>query len=200
VLGLRACGSSNGSAQPAAAGTSSMAMATTPPATTAEATADSDATPTGPHNFADIDFASGMIPHHAQAIEMARIVFKRTDNAEIKELATKIKAAQTPEITTLSGWLTAWGAPVPDPSSMDAMSMAGMIRPADLKKLKSAPKAKAETLFLTQMSEHHAGAIAMAKTELTSGSNPQAKALARSIKTAQAAEIAQIRAMLKTVG
>jgi len=197
VLGLSACGS-DGSAEPAAGGTSSMTMATTPPAVAAEATASSGATATGPHNFADIDFAMAMIPHHAQALEMARIVLERTGNAEIKELATKIEAAQIPEITTLSGWLTAWGAPVPGLSSTDGMAMHGMMSAADLRKLKST--SKVDALFLAQMSEHHAGAIAMAKTELESGSNPQAKALAQSIKTAQAAEISQMKAMLAALG
>jgi len=197
-LGLSACGSSD-AADASSGGMKSMATASP---TAAEATQNSSPAATGSHNSADVDFATAMIPHHAQAIEMARIVLNRTKNAKVKELATRIETAQTPEIETLSGWLAAWGEPVPDPSmSMGAgMPMDGMMSDADLKRLKSASKAKGDALFLTQMSQHHAGAIAMAEEELGSGSDPDTKAMAQSIKTAQTAEISEMKALLASIG
>ncbi len=74
------------------------------------------AVPTG--RVGDVMFAQMMIPHHQQAIEMADIALgKPSASATVRDLATQIKAAQDPEITVMSGWLTAWGAsPRPPPA------------------------------------------------------------------------------------
>ncbi|AOP47075.1 DUF305 domain-containing protein [Streptomyces lydicus] len=62
-------------------------------------------------------FAKGMIPHHRQALEMAAAAATRAASPQVKEVAATIMKAQDPEITTLSGWLTAWGEPVPGKTS-----------------------------------------------------------------------------------
>jgi len=66
----------------------------------------------GPHSDADVAFATGMVPHHAQAVQMADMALGQATKPEIKTLATEIKASQTPEIQTMSGWLVGWGKPV----------------------------------------------------------------------------------------
>ena len=203
AFALSACGSSDTSAG-SSSGTQMDSMGSpsaTPAATTAAATPTSEPEATGPHNLADVDFARLMIPHHAQAIEMARVVLKRTDNAQVKALASRIEAAQTPEISTLSGWLTSWGAPVPDTSMPmgSEMQMGGMMSHADMRKLAKASAAKVDALFLAQMTKHHRGAIAMAGIELADGSNPQAKALAASIKKAQTAEVSEMKTLLASI-
>jgi uncharacterized protein (DUF305 family) len=200
VVGLSGCGSSAGTdASTAAPGTA----ATTPVAPSTQTSAPAPGPEaTGPHNVADVEFATGMIRHHAQAIEMAGIVRKRTRNAEIADLATKIEAAQSPEISTMSGWLTGWGAPVPDPSVRmpDDMEMGGMMSGSDLRKLAATTTSSVDALFLTQMIEHHQGAIVMAQDELASGSNPPAKELAGSIGKSQTAEVAAMKRMLAAIG
>jgi uncharacterized protein (DUF305 family) len=65
-------------------------------------------------NDADVAFAQGMIPHHEQAIEMSELADGRAQSAEVKELATAIKAAQGPEIQTMTNWLESWGEDVPE--------------------------------------------------------------------------------------
>ena len=47
-------------------------------------------------NQADVDFAQGMIPHHAQAIEMADMAIAQAESAEVIDLAERIRAAQDP--------------------------------------------------------------------------------------------------------
>ena len=56
---------------------------------------------------ADVLFAQSMIPHHEQAIEMADLALDPASGAStaVRELATRIKAAQDPEIATLRAWL-----------------------------------------------------------------------------------------------
>lgn len=54
---------------------------------------------------ADIDFMMQMKPHHQAAIDMAKIVLANGKNAETKQLAQEIVAAQEKEIATIDAWL-----------------------------------------------------------------------------------------------
>lgn len=90
-------------------------------------------TAAGAHNAQDVSFAQGMIPHHQQALEMARLAATRASSAKVKDLATRIEKAQDPEIRTMSGWLKSWDEKMPSGSStgsgvpgMDHSGMPGM--------------------------------------------------------------------------
>jgi uncharacterized protein (DUF305 family) len=65
------------------------------------------------HNDADVMFAQMMIPHHRQAIGMAKMAPTRATDPQVKELAATIRAAQDPEIQTMASWLTAWASRCP---------------------------------------------------------------------------------------
>jgi len=82
-------------------------------------------------NAADIEFAQGMIAHHEQAIEMAEIALDPNAgaSAEVVDLATRIQAAQDPEVELMTGWLTAAGESVTMDTSdgYDMSSMEGMM-------------------------------------------------------------------------
>jgi uncharacterized protein (DUF305 family) len=160
-------------------------------------------------NDADVTFAQSMIPHHQQAVQMAKMAAMKSSRPEVKEIAGKIESAQGPEIETMTGWLKDWGKKVPsgsmsgmdhgsnhDMDSMGSEDMPGMMNDADMKKLDSASGASFDRMFLTMMTEHHTGAIEMAKTEQTDGKNPDAVALAKKIEADQTAEITQIKQLL----
>lgn len=156
----------------------------------------------GTFNDADVTFAQAMIPHHQQAVQMAGMAEGRAADAEVEELAGKIQAAQQPEIDTMTGWLTAWGRPAPEPhmsmgSGMGHDSMPGMMTDADMAELMDATGAAFDEHFLTMMISHHEGAVEMARTEVAQGSNPEAKALAQKIITDQQAEITTMRTILE---
>jgi uncharacterized protein (DUF305 family) len=175
------------------------------------------AAPAGPHNQADIAFAQMMLLHHQGAIAMADLAPTRASSAAVKALAMKIKAAQTPEIKQMSGWLAAW-APATDmngmpirtssgavggmsgmnqPTGTTAAAMPGMMSDAQMTQLTAASGAAFDKLFLQLMITHHQGALTMAKTEKAAGQNPSALALANSIITSQTAEIATMQDLLK---
>jgi len=161
---------------------------------------------TATFNATDVGFAQGMIPHHAQAVEMADLALEKSSNAEVVALAKQIKAAQNPEIQTMSGWLKAWGQNVPstdsmssgshDMSGMSGMMMDGMMSEADMKKLESSTGTAFDRLWLELMIQHHEGAVRMSEDELKDGKQPEAKALAQSIVSSQQAEISTMKSLL----
>ena len=69
-------------------------------------------------NDADLTFATDMIPHHQQAVEMAELAADRAKSPEVRQLAEDIEAAQGPEIETMTQWLRDWGQETPS-GSMD---------------------------------------------------------------------------------
>lgn len=50
-------------------------------------------------------FLTEMIPHHQGAVAMAKLVPTRTENAQVRNLATAIIKAQQAEITQYTAWL-----------------------------------------------------------------------------------------------
>lgn len=153
------------------------------------------------HNSADVQFAQEMIPHHRQAVQMAKMAATQAGSAEVKSLAKDIEAAQGPEINTMSGWLKSWGESIPsdkDPhAGMSGMAMPGMMSTEDMNKMKAATGAQFDTMFLTMMIAHHEGAIEMAKIEQQKGKSPDAKKLAAEIEKTQATEIDTMNKLLK---
>ncbi|UXY26157.1 DUF305 domain-containing protein [Streptomyces sp. HUAS TT20] len=154
----------------------------------------------GAHNAQDVSFAQGMIPHHQQALEMARLASTRASSAQVKELAAAIEKAQDPEISTMTGWLKAWGEQVPmagmEMDHSGHSGMAGMMSTEDMTALKKATGKDFDTKFLTMMVDHHKGAVEMATAESTKGEYGPATGLADDIVTAQNAEIKEMNRLL----
>lgn len=156
---------------------------------------------TGAKNDADVEFATMMIPHHAQAVGMAAMAPNQGTDPKVKALAAKVKAAQAPEIARMTGWLTGWGAPVPDTAGDSGMSgmddqAGGMMSGQEMTDLGKATGSGFDRMWLQSMIRHHEGAVDMARTQLAKGINPDAKKLAQSIIDSQSAEIAEMKSIL----
>ena len=157
------------------------------------------------HNNADVEFLTGMVPHHQQAVQMAAMAKTNASSAQVRSLARKIEAAQGPEIEKMQAWLEDWDEKPSDSGSdmagMDHGSgggMAGMMTKQDMGRLEAAAGTAFDRMWLTMMAEHHRGAVAAAKTEQRDGENPEVKALAKKIEADQTAEIAEIEKLLDT--
>ena len=197
---LSACSSSGSPSHSMTSGTSMSGMSM---GAGASASTTAGAPATGPHNAADVTFATDMIPHHAQALQMAKMALATSTNPKITQLAQMIENEQTPEISAMSGWLRGWKKPVPDTSdngmTMSGTSMPGMMSDADMTKLDAATGSSFDKLFLSQMITHHTGALTMANTELRDGQNSDAKTLARAIIAGQTKEITTMKTLLPTI-
>ena len=203
ALSLGACSSSADVTADTAADTAAEAASDTTAAATDTIAADAE------FNKGDVTFAQDMIPHHQQAVEMAKIALDpaRSASAAVKDLATRIQGAQGPEIELMTGWLSTWGQPIPAADSADSMEghnmegaksagMEGMMTAAEMTQLEAANGPAFDKLWLDMMIRHHKGAVNMSKTAQTAGKSAAVKELAAKIVTAQVAEIAEMQKLL----
>jgi len=150
------------------------------------------------YNADDVAFATNMIPHHQQAVDLSAMVPDRCTNAGLVALADQISAAQQPEINVMKVFLVQWNEN-PDTNSGHAghgSTTQGMVDAATMTKLESLSSEEFDELWLASMISHHQGAIEMAKAEIANGDNVDAKTLANNIVTTQEAEIGQMKQML----
>jgi uncharacterized protein (DUF305 family) len=163
-----------------------------------------------PYNAQDITFVSGMKPHHEQAVEMADMILEKDPSPEVRALAQQIKGAQQPEIDQLEDMLDTFGVEGTaggehggehggGHSSDSAAGHEGMMSEEQMAELEAASGVEAERLFLEMMIEHHTGAVSASETEIAEGEYDEAIALAREIKTAQEAEITEMKVLLESL-
>lgn len=182
VLALSACGSSDDStsgSMMSGSGNNSASM--------------SAGTSTGAKG--DVEFAQMMIPHHEQAVEMADLALQNDSaSADVKALATQIKAAQDPEIKQMTVWLSQWGAA--ESSGPMGHGSGGMQDDQDMTALKDASGADFDRMWLTMMIAHHQGAVTMAQDVLATTAHAGVKEMANAIVKGQQSEIAAMQGML----
>jgi uncharacterized protein (DUF305 family) len=124
-----------------------------------------------PYSQADIDFMSGMIPHHAQAVLIAGWAASLGARPDVRILCERQVVAQRDEIEFMRNWLRDRGEVVPKANATHHrmrmngvehdMLMPGMLSPEDLARLDKASGAEWDRLFLHAMIRHHEGAIKM---------------------------------------
>ncbi|AVH22261.1 DUF305 domain-containing protein [Nocardia cyriacigeorgica] len=172
---------------------------TTATETTTSAAATTSASTRTDFNEADVTFLQMMYPHHAQAVDMAKMVPSRTQNPQLLALAAAVEAAQAPEMQQITTLLESFGKPAPsaeEHGGHGGHAMPGMMTPEQMTALENATGPEFDRQWMEMMIEHHVGAIDMANTVLAEGVNPDTKALATSIVAAQQAEIDQMKQML----
>jgi uncharacterized protein (DUF305 family) len=163
------------------------------------------------HNDADVEFASNMLQHHAQALAMVDLTIDRPLDPEVQQLAEQIRDAQAPEIETFTDWLTDWDEEVPETvrdhsnaghdmddmgDSMNDENMPGMMTSDDMGALEDASDAEFQTMWLEMMIEHHEGAVEMAKAEQGDGHYKPAIDVAVNIVESQTAEIETMKGLV----
>jgi uncharacterized protein (DUF305 family) len=162
-----------------------------------------------PYTRADVDFISGMIGHHAQAVLMAGWAKSHGASASLQGLAERIVVAQQDEIVFMQRWLRERREQVPsaDPShmmmaGMDMKLMPGMLTPEQLIALDKARGSDFDRLFLQDMIQHHNGALSMVATLFDShgaGQDEDVFKFAVDVHADQTTEINRMTLMLQSV-
>jgi uncharacterized protein (DUF305 family) len=161
---------------------------------------------------ADVEFMQGMIPHHAQAVIMARWAQTHGAREDVKILCQRIAIAQTDEIHLMRRWLADRHQDVPDSASTKhvmkmgnmehEMLMPGMLTDDQMRALDAARGSTFDRLFLTGMMGHHQGAIDMVHELFSHGDAGHDETVFRfatDVEADQSAEIHKMQLMLATV-
>ena len=152
---------------------------------------------------------SGMIGHHAQAVKIAGWAPSHGASASVQTLCERIINEQSDEIRTMQQWLRDRLQPVPDAQTMGmkmsmggtahVMLMPGMLTDAQLAELDAARGARFDRLFLTDMIQHHRGAVSMVKELFSTpgaGQDETVFKFASDVNVDQTTEIARMEKML----
>ena len=163
-----------------------------------------------PYIRADIEFMAGMIPHHAQAVVMAKMAPTRGASPAILRLTGRIINAQEDEIVMMQQWLADRRQPVPeaDPRGMKMNMdghemmhlMPGMLSQAQMDSLDKAQGPVFDRLFLVYMIQHHRGAVSMVDVLFGTpgaGQDETVFKFASDVHTDQTTEIARMEKMLE---
>lgn len=160
---------------------------------------------------ADIDFMTGMIHHHAQAIQISRLAPTREARPSVQTLASRIINAQRDEIATMQRWLGDRGQEVPELHESDSgimvhgaghlhmEGMPGMLSQEQIDRLSAASGLEFDRIFLTFMIEHHQGAVTMVRTLFATDGAGQDEGVFRfasDVQVDQATEVARMQRML----
>jgi uncharacterized protein (DUF305 family) len=187
-------------------GTSAPAPVTAQPAGVAQAEADSIR---NPYTAADVHFMQSMIGHHSQAIAMASWAPSHGASASVRTLAERIINAQQDEIVTMQTWLADRHQTVPAAGPMKMMMngketvmlMPGMLTEAQMHELDLAKGPDFDRLFLTDMIQHHKGAVSMVKDlfgTYGAGQDEVIFKFASDVNVDQTTEIARMERMLNS--
>ena len=172
------------------------------------------ATPPGlgrlPYSDADVDFMSGMIPHHAQAVIMAGWAPSHGARTDVSILCERIVVGQRDEIVAMRTWLGDRGQAVPDATSTrhrmkmngveHDMLMPGMLTDEEMAELDRARGPEFDRLFLIGMIKHHQGAIDMVDSLFKSFGAAQDETIfkfASDVYADQSIEVDRMSAMLR---
>jgi uncharacterized protein (DUF305 family) len=162
---------------------------------------------------ADIEFMTGMIPHHAQAVIMAGWAASHGARSDIAILCERILVGQADEIETMQMWLADRGQPVPDAKSTRMrmkmngvehdMLMPGMLTDEEMAELDKARGSQFDRLFLVGMIKHHQGAVDMVNELFKRYGAAQDNTIYRfasDVFADQSIEITVMQEMLESVG
>ena len=162
-----------------------------------------------PYTAADVQFMTGMISHHAQAIVMAKMAPTHGASRTVETLCGRIINAQNDEITLMQNWLRDRNQPVPEAKPLPMkmmmngqeteMLMPGMLTDDQMKKLDAARGVTFDTLFLRGMIQHHGGAITMVQQLFATPGAAQDEAVfkfANNVNVDQITEIHRMQQML----
>ncbi|GAA2522198.1 DUF305 domain-containing protein [Pilimelia columellifera] len=166
-------------------------------------------------NSVEAGFARDMTNHHAQAVEMGLIGFRRGEDALVRQYAVDIATGQQAEIGMMGAWLREWDLPLTstDPAmawiphddrknlhQLNDGMMPGMASAEEMTRLRAATGRQLDVLFLQLMIRHHLGGVHMIEAVIKHGDDKEVLRSARTMRSVQDAEVKNLTAALTRLG
>jgi uncharacterized protein (DUF305 family) len=148
------------------------------------------------YNQTDVTFATELIPHHRQSLQMVRMVERRDVDPKLKGFAAQLRVTQAVEIESMLSWLQDWDVAIPSGDPSAGTGQPGTVTAADLAALQGSSGPDFERQWLRLMIRQHEDAIAIAKVENAGGEYPYAVALANTVMVGQASQVRTMELML----
>lgn len=148
------------------------------------------------HNGTDVHFLGMMVPHHQQAIDMSDVLLDSdVDDAQVRDLAQRIKDGQERENEQMNAWADEWG--IDQDMELHSKHIAnGMFPPEQLDKFAQLRGDDLRTAFLEMMHFHHAHVIKMTQDEVDGGAYEPLRELAKEMIEIQTAEMGEMEEIL----
>lgn len=141
--------------------------------------------------YSDEAFIYAMVPHHRDAVEMAKVALDKAGHEEIRRLARDIISTQRAEIGELRSIKQEEFGTTDIPMQMGDKHMDGMGMMPDPGTL--ADEHPFDQAFIDAMIPHHQSAIEMARIASEKSDDPGIQTLAENIIGAQKKEIEQMK-------
>ncbi|TDC11910.1 DUF305 domain-containing protein [Actinomadura bangladeshensis] len=170
------------------------------PAQTKAASAASSA-PAAAYNDQDVLFLQMMVTHHEQGLEMAGLAAGRAERAQVRTLASAVKATEAEELKLIKSWLGAWSKPATSEAAAQTHLHHGAAPATGAKEINALRRTKGagfEPAFLNLFIGHQGSAVEMARAEQSKGASPDAKAFAGRVVESRTAEIRQMLRLLNS--
>lgn len=158
-------------------------------------------------NSADVGFARDMSDHHIQAVQMATLLYDRTEDEEMRILAYDNLTTQQGQIGIMGGWLDAWGHSLNGSSPrMEWMGMSvtglmpGMATQEEINELRAAQSEEADVLFIRLMIPHHRSGVEMAEFAASEAKTAIVRNLAQGMADVQQFEIEYMQELIQAKG
>ena len=146
-------------------------------------------------NSADVRFASDMVVHHAQGLQLVGMLREHAASSELKALGERLLAEQPLQTEEMVTWLTDWDEEVPE-TPMDHVNadhhgeggmeltgdeLPGLLSSEQVEDLEQLTGAEFDRRWAELMIEHQRGALAMVRTVEGQGVFKPARQLATTI-------------------
>jgi uncharacterized protein (DUF305 family) len=158
---------------------------------------------TTPFNDTDVMFLQMGLAQIAEGDQVAALAEQRATAAEIRTLATELRAQWKTESGTMQRWLLGWQRPLTADPGAGAHAGHGdlqTLRPADIAELRAARGRDFDRTALSLLLGHLHNCVETARMESTGGAYPPARSLATAMTQSRQATIARMLLLVADPG
>ncbi len=142
----------------------------------------------------DLQFLDTMTAQCQSAIDIAKPIAAKSDNAALKSFAAKIIRDRNNQIAQMKIWRGKWFADKPPAVNMEMPGITDSVKGINMKKLEAGDGKQLDLRFLDIMTQHHEGSLIMLKEAPDKAEHAEIKTLANEIIKNQENEIKQMQA------